>query len=54
MAIVGLTKVIEGNISDLSVGEQQAIEAQLYRASSTQSLEAYQQAIKASADITIL
>ncbi|WP_339668231.1 SurA N-terminal domain-containing protein [Dasania marina] len=54
VAIVGLTKVIEGNISDLSVGEQQAIEAQLYRASSTQSLEAYQQAIKASADITIL
>ncbi|MCR8921928.1 SurA N-terminal domain-containing protein [Dasania sp. GY-MA-18] len=53
VAIAGLSQVVEGKLSDLSEGEQQAIEAQLYRANSTQSLEAYQQSIRDSADITM-
>ncbi|MGK0441918.1 MAG: peptidyl-prolyl cis-trans isomerase D [Pseudohongiellaceae bacterium] len=52
-AVVSLKEVVDGIPSDLSEGEQQAVRAQLYRASSGQSIAAYQQSIKDRADITL-
>lgn len=49
--IVNLRKVVDANVSDLETAEQQAINQQLLRASASQSLQAYEQSIKAAAEI---
>lgn len=49
--IVNLRKVVDADINDLEKSEQQAINQQLLRVSASQSLQAYEQSIKAAAEI---
>ena len=51
--IVQLEAVVEGSVSELSAEELTAVRSQLQRAVSVQSLNAYQAAVRDSAEITI-